>query len=226
MHSEAAFSALENLLVQMGVADVPALMDRVRTRFISANAMFCADRQIWESLGLNPNCALLLSRLMDISRYTVCTLQPERPRLLCLQDTTNYLVANFYGLQMERFYALLVTRQGMLARRILLDKGISDCAEFRLDCLLRAILSDSPAAVILCHNHPGGTLQPSPEDIRSTLDAISAMSVLGVPLLDHILVAGGQTVSLRLNGFIPENIWLSQSSSRLLRDWLKDASPL
>lgn len=219
--SEAAFSAVEELLLQMGVADVPALMDQIRLRFVSANAMFCADQRLWESLGLNSNCALLLSRLMDITRFAACSLQPENPRLLCLRDTTDYLVSNFYGLQTERFYALLLARQGTLIRRVLLDKGTTDCVEFHLDSLLKAIVSDSPAAVILSHNHPGGTLRPSSADICATLDAMKAMSVLGVPLLDHILVAGSQTVSMRLNGFIPEEEWLRQPSNRLMRDWLK-----
>ncbi len=48
-------------------------------------------------------------------------------------------------------------------------------------------LSDRAAAVLVCHNHPSGNLEPSEEDIEVTKRLTEAGEVLGVPLLDHII---------------------------------------
>ena len=45
------------------------------------------------------------------------------------------------------------------------------------------------AAVILCHNHPSGTLTPSQEDIAATRQLLSASEHLGIQILDHIIVS-------------------------------------
>ena len=48
-------------------------------------------------------------------------------------------------------------------------------------------ISDRAAAVIVCHNHPSGNLDPSDEDMEITKRLKDASNVLGIPLLDHII---------------------------------------
>jgi DNA repair protein RadC len=54
-----------------------------------------------------------------------------------------------------------------------------------MDLLSRA--DHRASAIIVAHNHPSGSLQPSPEDIRITGQLTEAGKILGVPLLDHII---------------------------------------
>ena len=48
-------------------------------------------------------------------------------------------------------------------------------------------ISDRAAAVIVCHNHPSGNLDPSDEDREITERLKDASNVLGIPLLDHLI---------------------------------------
>ncbi len=48
-------------------------------------------------------------------------------------------------------------------------------------------LADRASGIIVAHNHPAGSLEPSPADIESTRQLRSAGGVLGIPLLDHII---------------------------------------
>jgi len=48
-------------------------------------------------------------------------------------------------------------------------------------------LADRAAAVVCCHNHPSGVLDPSPEDREVTLRLKQAGELLGIPLLDHVI---------------------------------------
>lgn len=63
-------------------------------------------------------------------------------------------------------------------------------------------LTDRAAAIIVAHNHPSGSAQPSKQDIALTQQLVAAGQILGVPLHDHIIVAGDKHFSFRKEGLI------------------------
>jgi DNA repair protein RadC len=63
--------------------------------------------------------------------------------------------------------------------------------------LFRTAVSQHASRIILCHNHPSGDLDPSPDDLRLTAEAIAAGRLLDIEVLDHLIVGGGSYVSLR-----------------------------
>ena len=58
------------------------------------------------------------------------------------------------------------------------------------------------AAVVLAHNHPSGSVEPSRADERLTLSLQSALQLIDVRVLDHIIVAPGQSCSLADRGVL------------------------
>ncbi|GHV40882.1 hypothetical protein AGMMS49546_15630 [Spirochaetia bacterium] len=65
-------------------------------------------------------------------------------------------------------------------------------------------IQDLAAAVILCHNHPSGSLEPSREDREITKRLVSAGAVLGIHVLDHLIIGKSGYFSFQKNGFLPE----------------------
>jgi DNA repair protein RadC len=63
--------------------------------------------------------------------------------------------------------------------------------------VFRPALRESAAAVVLVHNHPSGDPTPSREDIEITERLMRAGELLGVPVLDHVVVAERGYRSLR-----------------------------
>lgn len=220
-HGNSAFEAVLALLKHLHRnEDIQPLRAEIAFRFGSANALFSADRHIWQQLGLRPNDALLLSRLCEISRYADQSRYSRHPRLDSPQAALNYLVSNYRGLREERFYMLCLDRRGVLKEKVFLYAGTADCTLLNLRKLLREAVRISPAAVLLSHNHPGETLKPSYDDIASTQDAMRALSAVGIPVLDHFIIAGDRGVSLRMNAYIPEQSWIKQQPDNLmLRLW-------
>jgi DNA repair protein RadC len=53
------------------------------------------------------------------------------------------------------------------------------------------------AAIVVFHNHPSGDPAPSPDDLRLTTRLSQAGSVLGIPLLDHIILGDTRYCSLK-----------------------------
>ena len=64
-----------------------------------------------------------------------------------------------------------------------------------------AILANA-AAIILCHNHPSGNPEPSREDIRITRQLVDAGKLMGIPVHDHLIIAGDTYTSLAERGLM------------------------
>ena len=68
--------------------------------------------------------------------------------------------------------------------------------------IVRAALRYGAAAVVLTHNHPSGNVEPSRADENLTKTLKSALDLIDVRVLDHVVVAGGQAVSMAERGLI------------------------
>jgi DNA repair protein RadC len=63
--------------------------------------------------------------------------------------------------------------------------------------IFREVLRQGATRVIVAHNHPSGSLEPSPEDLRLTTQLLAGAKLLDLPLLDHLILGQGDWVSLR-----------------------------
>ena len=68
--------------------------------------------------------------------------------------------------------------------------------------IVRQVIADHAAAIILVHNHPSGNPTPSEADIRLTRDIKHAMALVDVEVLDHFIVADNQVCSLAQQGLM------------------------
>ena len=220
--SDRAFDALDGLLGHMHPKqDMHAVVGRLRENYASADALFAVSPHMLEQAGLHPHDALLLSKLPELNRHIALERFGAHPRLHRLPLASDYLAANFHGLKVERFYLLCLDARGRLMECVFLQEGTLDGALFSLKHVLSELMRVHPAAIVISHNHPGNTLRPSQEDVDCTQELLRALTVVGIPLLDHVIIAGRTAVSMRENGFVPTALWMKQKpQSALLRDWL------
>jgi DNA repair protein RadC len=89
----------------------------------------------------------------------------------------------------ESLWVLLVdARQKLIAVHECARGGISSVPVQPCDVFRAAIVAGA-SAVLLAHNHPSGECAPSPEDFAFTKAMRAAGALLGIPLLDHVVVA-------------------------------------
>ena len=62
--------------------------------------------------------------------------------------------------------------------------------------VLETAFRNNADGVIFAHNHPGGVLAPSREDLGLTSEMCSLLRNVGIRLIDHIIVSGGEYLSL------------------------------
>ena len=217
-------NAIENALKQLRKKDYSdELMDGLRSRFLSGSCILESSAYMLAAADLTEAEAQLLDLIPDLTRLTMRETFGSSPRLNRLSAAGEYLRSLYIGVPIEQFYALCLDDSGKLIRCELLQKGGVDEAPFYLDTLLQAVIVSGASAVVLSHNHPGGTPHPSRADISCTITAIGALYSIGISLLDHIIIADEQIVSFRRGGYTDTGIWIDQDpSSALLRRWLDE----
>jgi DNA repair protein RadC len=68
--------------------------------------------------------------------------------------------------------------------------------------VVKEALSINAAAVIVAHNHPSGVAEPSQADERITRRLKSALELVDIRLLDHLIIGNGETTSLASRGML------------------------
>lgn len=119
-----------------------------------------------------------------------------------VDDTKRYLQSMLRDCQHEKFGLLMLDSQHQLiAFRILFSGTINSAAVYPRE-LVKQVMKDNAAAVILVHNHPSGVADPSQADITLTGEIRSAMAMIDVSVLDHFVVGDVETVSFAQRGLL------------------------
>jgi DNA repair protein RadC len=63
--------------------------------------------------------------------------------------------------------------------------------------VFRPAIIQNAAGMIVAHNHPSGDIKPSPQDVSLTETLVNAGRHLDIPILDHLIIANGQWLSMR-----------------------------
>jgi len=117
-------------------------------------------------------------------------------------DTARFLTAKLRDLPFEVFCCLhLDTRHRLIAYEELF-RGTVDGASVHPREVARQALIHNSSALIFAHNHPSGVAEPSRADELITLRLRDALALVDVRVLDHLIVAGPQVVSLAERGVL------------------------
>lgn len=106
-----------------------------------------------------------------------------------------YLRLKLAGLEHEVFALLLLdTQHRVLGFEEVFRGTIDGCAVHPRE-VLKLALARNAAAVILVHNHPSGVSEPSSSDRRITEQLQSALALIDIRVVDHLVVGAGEIVS-------------------------------
>ena len=88
----------------------------------------------------------------------------------------------------EQFVVALVSSKNDLIGFNIVSIGSLSAATVHPREVLKSAILANAAAIILCHNHPSGFLQPSNEDLSLTSNLIQATNAVGIQILDHLII--------------------------------------
>ena len=152
--------------------------------------------------GIGKQQAVLLSMVVPLTRvWHRCAMETPK-RIGNSREAENYCLSILAGERTERFYVIsLNAKCNVLGRRKISEGSLSEVSAYPR-MVMETALNYNAHSVLLCHNHPGGTCAPSPEDIASTLQLQRLLNGVGILVLDHVIVAGDRTYSMIQHGDI------------------------
>ncbi len=161
-----------------------------------------SQRAACAALGLGPAKWALLQAASELVRRSLKAEISRGDVLNSPAAVRDYLMLWLRDKPSESFIALFLDNQNRLLAADELFRGtLSQTAVYPREIVRRGIELNA-GAVIFAHNHPSGLAEPSHAD-RLLTDALkSALSHLEIRVLDHLIVAGNQTMSFAEHGLI------------------------
>jgi len=173
-------------------------------RFGSLNGVLTASpEELLKVKGVGEHTAALLSLIYPLVRRARTGDGAEPVIFNSTQAVDDYFTDLFLGLREERLYEACLDAKCKLLRCVPVADGCVDTVSLNVRRLVENAISCGASFVVLAHNHPSGLALPSEDDNAATLLAWNALRAVGVELIDHVIVADGDYVSLRDNGLLP-----------------------
>lgn len=140
--------------------------------------------------GIGPVKAARLAAAIELGRRVLIRSLGERRQLIdCFESAVDWARPRLAALDHEEVWLLCLDgRSGLKSSCRVAQGGLHGCALTARDVLSPAV-KNGAAAILLIHNHPSGDPQPSPDDIEMTKHVAKCADLIGIPLLDHVVVA-------------------------------------
>ena len=140
--------------------------------------------------------------IVEFARFIIAKQFKRGTTITSPEASIEYLQSQIGHYQHEVFAALFLDSKHRVIAFEELFTGTNDQASVYPREVAKRALHHNAAAIIFTHNHPSGITDPSQADISLTNTLVSAMKLLGVRALDHIVVANNQSQSLAELGYI------------------------
>ncbi len=176
--------------------DMNELAHSILEEFGTLHNLFEADAlDICRRCGVSETTGVLFSLVAPLTKRYSQSKWSKRATLDTPARAGKYALSLFHGKTVEHFYVICLDKQKNLINAELMGKGTIDAAPVYPREVVETALKNKAACIVLSHNHPGGHLEPSVEDIAATKKITSALKVVNIAVIDHIIVAGNEYFS-------------------------------
>jgi len=193
------------VLLGSGVAgrNVVDLARGLLSRFGGLRSLLEADLEaLLREPGLGPVKCAQLQALLEIGRRHQYETIERSSALENPSAVRRYMKAMLRHEASEVFGCLFLdTKHRPITFEILFKGTIDRASVYPREVVRRALLHNA-AALILCHNHPSGSSEPSQDDVHLTDSLKRVLALIDVRVLDHIIIGDGEPLSMVEHGWI------------------------
>jgi DNA repair protein RadC len=193
------------LLLRTGLkgTGVLQLAEQLLDRFGSISGLLHAGHaRLAEVKGMGPAKRAELSAVLELARRALSAQLETRPVFDSPGAVRDYLQLHLGQLEHEQFGVLFLDAQHrLLVFEVLFRGSLTQTSVYPREVVKRALALNA-AAVILAHNHPSGVAEPSRADEFLTRTLKSALDLVDVKVLDHLVVGRGAVVSFAERGLM------------------------
>ncbi|MCR5138021.1 MAG: DNA repair protein RadC [Oscillospiraceae bacterium] len=182
--------------------DTKAMAKDLLAHFGSLHEVFDASVGELRDAGVTENTAILLNLIPKLNQRYENSKMRELTVIRSTVDAGREACGYFRNRQEESVRMLCLNAAGKVLKRLEIAKGDVNAVHFPIRRIVETAINSKAVSVLLAHNHPGGTLTPSQEDLAATEAASKALETVGIRLLDHLIVSGDRYCSLREDGYL------------------------
>lgn len=126
-----------------------------------------------------------------------------RKKITGSKDAAEYFDPMLSDLNHEEFWVLLLDRGNKILDSCIVSQGGISGTVIDVRLILKTAIEKLASAIILCHNHPSGTMQASDADIKITRKISEAAKIMDISVLDHIIIGQNTYLSMADEGMLP-----------------------
>ena len=204
-HSELSDAELLSILFRRGPyrAYALALSQRLLRRFGGIRCILNAEPAELQGVrGIGNARMATLTAVRELARRYFEETLPVGQSIRSPADTETFLLARLRDRPHEVFCCLFLDNRHRVIGFEELFRGTIDGTSVYPREVVKQALRVNAAAVILAHNHPSGVAEPSQADARITGRIRSALELVDIRLLDHLIIGDGTSTSLAARGMI------------------------
>ena len=181
--------------------DAVQLAQHMMHHFGSLQRLFGASLPEFSAIhGLGPAKFAQLQAVMELARRAMLEEIRSGETLASPRAVKDYLRLSFSGKSFESFHVLFLDVKNRLIDSKELFRGTLTHTSVYPREVVKEALACNAASVMLAHNHPSGTPDPSESDLRLTRALVQALALVDIRILDHFVVAGHQVHSFAEHG--------------------------
>jgi DNA repair protein RadC len=152
--------------------------------------------------GIGPAKAVELIAAFEIGRRMQAEPDEVRPIVRSPEDVARHMVPLLRDRPNEVFFVLLLDAKNALRSKVEITSGTLNASLVHPREVYKVAIDQRAASIIVVHNHPSGNPDPSREDAEVTRQLAEAGRIVGIPLQDHLIVAGDRFTSLAEKGLL------------------------
>jgi DNA repair protein RadC len=141
--------------------------------------------------GIGPKNGFAIHFVQAVARRYLKQRLLGKTYLRSSQQVKEYLVHSMRGLKKEIFAAIFLDSSHAILESEIISEGTVNINTVYPRELVARALEVNASALIIAHNHPSGSLKPSPQDLHLTQKLAMICSIMQIQLLDHIIIGDG-----------------------------------
>lgn len=182
--------------------DTNPVAHRLIDTFGSLSGVFDATpEELAKVDGVGENSAILISMIPQIARKYLEDKADTANIVGGCSDIGAFLLPKFVGRTNEAFMMVSIDNKNKIISCSVVAEGTVDSAKVSRRKIMEEAMKVKATRVILAHNHPCGVAVPSSEDVVMTKEIGRLFAQVGIELVDHIIVANDDYVSMAASGF-------------------------
>jgi DNA repair protein RadC len=156
-----------------------------------------SPQELMQIPGVGPAKATAILAAIELGKRVFIAKPPDRTVIDDPAIAASLLSADLMWQPQERFALVLLDIKHRHIGTQVISIGTATETLAHPREIFREVIRQGAVRLIVAHNHPSGSVEPSPEDINLTRQLLSGAQVLALPLLDHLILGNGEFRSLR-----------------------------